>query len=338
MRWRDVEEEPYRFDFLALLRTIERSHPDLPRIGDSARLEEEYVRLGQDPHMDFPASTISRVERRQDGTLAIYQKFLGLLGGQGALPLSTTHEAYQWHLGKDDAFPRFLDIINHRFLQLFFRAWADSRPEAHHDRPEADRFADYIGSTVGLGTPPYRNLDTVADEAKLGLAGLLGSQMRSAARLEGFLRGLFGCSVKVEEFVGTTLTLAPGEQIRLGARLSSLGSDTLIGGTVYSVQDKFRVRLVTRSLADYERFLPAGELSEPLADAVTFFAGTILDWDVELAIPERETRGTQLGSFGRLGWTTWMSPDREAPADRMRSDARYRPRGRLDADTMTETV
>lgn len=337
MKWRDVEEEPYRFDFLALMRTIERSHPHRPRIGDAGRLDQEYVRLGQDPHMDFPASTVSRVQRRQDGTVAVYQKFLGLLGGQGALPLATTHEAYQWSLAKDDAFPRFLDVFNHRFLQLFFRAWADARPQAQHDRPSADRFADYIGSTIGLGSPAYRNLDTVADEAKLGLAGLLGSQMRSAARLEGFLRGLFGCSVKVEEFVGTTLALDPGELIGLGSRLSALGSDTLIGGTVYSVQDKFRVRLVTRTLAEYEQFLPAGPLCEPLADAVTFFAGTILDWDVELVLPEREARGAQLGAFGRLGWTSWMAPDREADAETMRSDARFRPRGRLDGAGTAET-
>ena len=38
-------------------------------------------------------------------------------------------------LMRDDAFPRFLDILNHRFLQLFFRAWADARPVAQHDRP-----------------------------------------------------------------------------------------------------------------------------------------------------------------------------------------------------------
>ena len=90
--------------------------------------------------MDFPASNLSKFERDADGRFQILVKFLGLLGPQGALPLATTEEAYSWNLMRDDAFPRFLDLLNHRFLQLFFRAWADARPIAQHDRPEADRF------------------------------------------------------------------------------------------------------------------------------------------------------------------------------------------------------
>ena len=81
--------------------------------------------LGQDPFLDFPASNLSKVEALPDGRLRIIVKFLGLMGPQGALPLATTEEALGWHLMLDDGFPRFLDLINHRFLQLFFRAWAD---------------------------------------------------------------------------------------------------------------------------------------------------------------------------------------------------------------------
>ena len=35
----EVKQEPWRFDFFAVLRRLERSHPDQPRIGDSASLE-----------------------------------------------------------------------------------------------------------------------------------------------------------------------------------------------------------------------------------------------------------------------------------------------------------
>ena len=76
--------------------------------------------LGQDPFMDFPASNLSKVERETSDRFRVFVKFLGLLGPQGALPLATTEEAYGWNLMRDDAFPRFLDILNHRFLQLFF--------------------------------------------------------------------------------------------------------------------------------------------------------------------------------------------------------------------------
>ena len=89
-----LAEEPWRFDFFAVLRRLERSYADRPRIGDSASRRDEFVVLGQDPYMDFPASNLSKFEqRRRTGRLRVFVKFLGLLGPQGALPLATTEEA-----------------------------------------------------------------------------------------------------------------------------------------------------------------------------------------------------------------------------------------------------
>ena len=67
-------------------------HADRPRIGDSAARREEYVDLGQDPYLEFPASNLASVTE-EDGRLRIIVKFLGLLGPQGALPLATTDES-----------------------------------------------------------------------------------------------------------------------------------------------------------------------------------------------------------------------------------------------------
>ena len=78
----DISKEPWRFDFYSVLRRIERSFAERPRIGDSASLREEYVALGQDPYMDFPASNLSRFERDETGRLRVLVKFLGLLGPQ----------------------------------------------------------------------------------------------------------------------------------------------------------------------------------------------------------------------------------------------------------------
>ena len=76
----NIGTEPWRFDFYAVLRRIERSFADRPRIGDGASLRDEYVDLGQDPYMDFPASNLSKFERDADGRYQILVKFLGLLG------------------------------------------------------------------------------------------------------------------------------------------------------------------------------------------------------------------------------------------------------------------
>lgn len=324
-----LEAEPWRHDFFAVMRRLERSFPERGRIGDVAARRDEYVALGQQPYLDFPASTIAEADRDGQGRLRLFVKFLGLLGPQGALPLATTEESHHWQIARDDAFPRFLDILNHRFLQLFFRAWADSRPVAQHDRPDRDRFAAFIGSVIGLGSAPYLKRDTVPDAEKLAHAGLIGAQAKSASRLRGLLAGLFGVDVEIEQFIGMRLVFDPADRTRLGAANCRLGGDALLGASVYSVEDKFRVCIVARDLAQFERFLPEGDRCEPLADAVFFHLGEQFEWDVELALPVGEVEPVRLGQSGRLGWTSWMAPNWDVSSGSLRRDARFHPAERM---------
>jgi type VI secretion system protein ImpH len=339
---RNLKAEPWRFDFFVLLRHLERTFKDLPRIGDSATLREEFARFGQDPFMEFPASNVARADQEEDKALKIFVRHLGMLGPQGPLPLATTEEAYQYALADDDAFPRFLDLFNHRFIQLFFRAWADSRPIAQHDRPDADRFVAYIGSAVGIGSRPYHHRDSLPDGAKLSFAGLLGAQAKSASRLAAAIRGIFNVQAEVEELIGLRLVVEASEWTRLGRGYNMLGEDALLGRSVFSVQDKIRIQIFSKNLAQYIRFLPTGDLCEPLADVVFFYNGEQHDYDIELAIPAGSAEPIRVGRFGQLGWTSWMSPNwtskevyrRDArfhPAERMRSK-----RNRLKKDDFVE--
>jgi type VI secretion system protein ImpH len=333
----DLETEPWRFDYFAVLRYFERLHEDQPRIGNSAALREEFVLLGQDPFMEFPASNLARVEKGGDKPLKIFVKYMGMLGPQGALPLATTEEAYHYVLANDDAFPRFLDVFNHRFIQLFFRAWSNSRPIAQHDRPKQDRFWAYVGSAIGIGSEPYRHLDSVPDAAKMRFAGLLGAQAKSASRLASAICGLFGVRAEVDEFVGTRLMLDAAECTMLGKGHNALGKDVMLGRSVYSVQDKIRIRIYTRTLAEYVRFLPSGDLCEPLADFVYFYNGAQLDWDAELAIPTGAVEPLRLGQFGQLGWTSWMAPDWKT-TEAYRRDARFHPAERMERKRRTRAA
>jgi type VI secretion system protein ImpH len=329
----EMQKEPWRFDFFSVMRRLERVNCDRPRIGDSAARREEYVTLGQDPYLDFPASNLSRVVP-EGQRLKVFVKFLGLLGPQGALPLTTTEESLGWYLMRDEAFPRFLDLFNHRFIQLFFRAWADARPIAHHDRPKDDRFIAYIGSLIGVGSTPLRDLDSVPDLAKLAFAGLISPQAKSASRLRGFISGLFDVEVEIDQFVGNWLTFDPSDRSRLGRANNELGVSMSLGASIFSVQDKIRIRLYTKNMAHYQHFLPTGDLCEPLADAVFFYIGDQLEWEVELAIPAGEVIPTRIGSFGQLGWTTWMSPNWSS-TDPYRCDARFHPSERVKRKVKT---
>jgi type VI secretion system protein ImpH len=313
-----------RFDFFEACRQLEYAAQGKPRIGDSATRREEFVRFGQDPYFAFAGTNLNRAKSDTDGAVSVYVRFLGLLGPQGAMPLGTTEEAFHFARDDDDALARFMDIFNNRFIQLFYRAWADARPISHRDRPLSDdRFSAFLGSTIGLGSAVYRDLDSVDDMAKISFAGLLGPKSKSATRLSQVLSALFASRIEIVEFIGMRLMFEPDQRSRVGKAYATLGRDILVGSAAYSVQDKIRIRIFAESLADFERMLPVGTVARSFADMVHFYLGLELKWDVELCLPAGEAKGMTLGKTGRLGWTSWVSPNWAVESGQYRSDARF---------------
>lgn len=306
--WRQLlAEEPWAHDFFWALNRHEALADGRPRLGDSATRREEYLDLGQVPFLDFPASAVASYDPKTDRDKArLRVKFLGLLGPMGPLPAATTEEALRWFSRREDAFVRFLDIFNNRFLQLFFRAHSDARPASHRLRPADDRFRDYVGAALGIGGQSWRDLDTFPDLQKVAFAGLLGARGTSASRIEGLVTGVFGIEAEVDQFVGSYLALARDEQTCLGAAHTTLGDGALVGRRVLTVDTKFRLRLFPATLGTYEKFLPVGAWSRRLVDTVANAVGFEFEWDVELVLPDDQPRPAQLGAYGRLGWTSWM--------------------------------
>lgn len=320
----ELQAEPFRFDLFRVLRDFERASPDKPRIGDSTVVKEEVVSLAQDPFVAFPASNLSGLETGPHGIPRLHARFLGFLGPQGALPLATTLEAYEWSQHQDPSFARFLDLFSSRFLQLFYRAWADARPIAQFDRPADDRFQTYVGSAYGIGSAAFAHRDGVEDVAKLAFAGMAGSRIKSARRLCQLIRGVLQLDAEIVERVGSWLVFEPSDLMALGSAGASLGVDTFLGKRSYSIGDKFRICIRTRSLDEYQSLLPNGEKASHLADLVFSYVGYRFEYDVELALPARLAPPTQLGGSGQLGWTSWIAPPAE-PADsgRYLRDARF---------------
>ncbi len=334
----ELVAEPWRFDLLAILRRLERENPGKPRIGDARKLADEFVTIGQNPYFEFPDSNLEAASIEPTGLIRLKARFLGMFGPQGALPLTTTEEAYGWLRERDDAFARFVDIFQRRFLALFFRAWSDARPVAQNDRPAEDRFRTYIGSMIGIGTPAFRDADSISDFAKLQYAGLLAARVKTASRLRSFLSSLLKSRVEIEEFVGAWLTLDPSERTRLGEANSRLGVDCVSGASMYSVSDKFRIRVYVRDIEHFRQFLPGSPLAREIADAVFLNVGEEYDWDMELAIPAGEITPVRLGKSVQLGWTSWMAPNWAKTDETIRKDARFHVVSRLAQQRRTSTA
>lgn len=322
---RDTTADSENVDFFNLMRRLESASPQKPRIGDSSTRGGDIVSLGQLPHIEFADNNVALISTPEDGRNLVLSRFLGLLGPQGALPLHTTYEAVHWLNMRDPAFSRFLDIFNNRFQQLFFRAWANARPAVQADRPRDNQFVNYIGAMIGTGTAALRQRDSLHDFSKLAIAGLIAPAVKSASRIENMLTWLFKAKVSVQQFVGVWLPLDRQEQVSLAHGNCSLGVDSLIGTSAFSLQDKFRIKLEVRDLNEFETFLPDGKHFQPLADAIKFYLGNIFIYDVEIGMAQRKTKATQLGQFGRLGWTSWMKSPHDSGSDALRWDCRFHP-------------
>ena len=299
---------PYEHDFFRALRRIECLFPAQPRFGEALGPSDEPIRFGQAPSLEFTPATLRSFGGGRDGGVARLEvAFFGLLGPNGPLPLHLTEFARERILHEgDETFARFLDVFNHRFLTLFYRAWAQGQPTVNLDRPSQDHFARYVGSTVGLGTAKSDSRDAVPDHAKLFFAGLLVRQARNADGLAAILIGFFRLPVRVEEYVGHWMSIPAPERSRFGNANASLGAGAVLGSRVWDRQSKFRIWVGPLSLPQYESFLPGGEALRKLVSWVRQYFHLELEWDVRLMLKADEVPRAQLSSTTRLGWTTWL--------------------------------
>ena len=317
-----LAEAPYAGDFYQTLRRLECFYSDKPRWGEARRPGDEPVRLGQDPDLAFaPAPIASCDVSHQPPRLQV--RLFGLLGPNGPLPIHITEYARErLRNAGDPTLSRFLDLFHHRFLALFYRAWADAQPHVNRDRPDTDHFTSYIGALIGLAPGATRNRDSVPDEAKLFHVGALARQVRNAEGLAAILRHFFRVPVQIQEFVGHWLALDERARTQLAREHATLGTSTVLGSRVWDRQGKFRICLGPLSLHEYESFLPGGVPLRKLVDWVRLYLSFELDWDVRLLLRKREVPPLKLGSGGRLGWTTWLGERRtDADADELCLDA-----------------
>lgn len=301
----EASEDVKRWGMFPLVRGAEARAQNLPRIGMSRRPNQNIVDLAQVPALYFPAPTLNGVETR-NGRPEVSGYWFGLLGPNGPMPTHLTEFAvYERRYAKSRPFGRWIDLLAGRMLQLFYRAWGESQPVVHADRPADDRFAKYLAALSGAAEGVDEKRTTFPGMARLHYAGLFGSR-RSAVAIEDGLSHLLGQKVRVLEYQPRWRDVAPEDQTQLGQQFSALGGGMLAGKRVLVASDAFRVVVRAKSIADYEALLPSGKRFQIVSEALDAFAPSHLEWDLGIEIEERHMRPAKLDGRARLGWTGWM--------------------------------
>jgi type VI secretion system protein ImpH len=303
-------ERPYDFDLWHVLRWIDARHPGMPALGRAEKPGLESIRVGQEPSLAFAPAAIHAFDHADEsGRARLTILGFGLFGPNGPLPIHLTEYARERMRAYGDlTLVRFCDMFHHRFTLLFYRAWADAQSTASLDRPAEERFSRYTGSLVHLGDETLRGRDAVPDHAKLFGAGHLVRETRNAEGIQRLLEMYFDVRVTVEQWIFHWLKLAPEQRTRLGLGrpAEALGVGAVVGAEVPDVQGKFRLRMGPFTLRGYESHLPGAKAFAQVLAWLRTYIGVEFAWDARLVLKRDEVPRAQLGSAGRLGWTTWL--------------------------------
>lgn len=333
--------EPFRVEFFEAVRLLRRLLPHRKHVGHFVPPGTEVVRFTTNPSLAFPASEIQSLEWPDDPALPVKMlvNFMGLAVHNGVLPVPYIEEIIkraQKKVGKDrtgkdvfdNSFRDFLDIFNHRFISLFYRAWEKHHFYVPYEGREDDHLTPLLLSLIGLGTKGLEDRQIVSDEALAYYAGLLSQHPRSAQALKQILEDYFEVPVEVQQFVGRWVPLPISDQTQLDDTESfhlQLGFGAVVGNEVWDRQSTVRIRLGPLSLAQYLDFLPRPESRAypALKSLLKFFANDQIDFQVQLVLKKWKPPKLQLTENGgklMLGWTTWMRPRRKKKLRRDRDE------------------
>lgn len=321
----DVARQPWAHDFHALIRRIDCLRPQAPPLGEALRPRQEVLRLGQAPELDFAPAAIASLQFQPETPPRLKVRFFGLLGPHGAMPLHLTEfvrERLRHH--DDPTLAHFLDLFHHRMLSLFHRAWAQSRPVVHLDRPRHDRFGVWLSALAG----GMQRGTALPEAALIHHSGWLSGRSAHPQMLEKMIGQVFGVPARVQEHIGHWMALPEGDRARLGhardrsersllpaSRLpgrtqrhhaSGLAGSAHIGSRVWDRQCRFRLQLGPLPRQTFEELLPGGDAWPALTQLVRLVAGRDKRWDLCLQLRPDQRPPPTLNGRLRLGVTSWL--------------------------------
>ena len=332
-----VEELSDAFDFFELLRRLERRGG---LFGYSGQADREPARLGQHVRLSFSAKDVVEFREAKDKTpggdkssgkvgapARVTVANLGLMGPEGPMPLHLTRWvldrlSQRWFTGadaqqtSDTTFVDFVNILQHRMIALYYRAWADAHPAVQVERGVGGRVRAMLEAMAGIGLPGTQNTDL--DTVKLRQAASLASQVDGPERLTLFLAEAFKVPVQIKEFIAAWITIPTGLQTRLAKAYAGLGRGATIGPRVFNRQSRIELRVGPLGYEDFKAFLPGGQRFKLFKQAVRDMVGESLDVDLRIVLARDAVPPARIGAV-QLGRTAWLArPPERGDADDMR--------------------
>ncbi|MEX5729115.1 type VI secretion system protein ImpH [Rhodovulum iodosum] len=309
--------------FFQLLRLMET---DTHRFGRDGGPEREPARLGQALRLSFATRD---VESMSAGTPPVIEvNVLGLLGPEGPMPLHMTRWVMarlsnRWFAGdkagasSDTAFLDFCNLLQHRMIALYWRAWADARPEVQIAHGSGGGTGAMIRALAGVGLPGGECDGLRGDRHALRHATSLAQQVQGVERLTRYLSDVIGAPVDLREFVGVWTPIPARLQTRLGQAHAGLGTGAVAGSRSFARHARVEIVVGPLDLPRFTALMQDGPARGDLRRAVLFALGHEIGADLRLVLAADDVPAARLGA-SRLGRTAWLTPRAPRDADDLR--------------------
>ncbi|OZG73906.1 hypothetical protein BTA51_08970 [Hahella sp. CCB-MM4] len=328
-----IMRSPWRYDFFQLVRLLEHYRDGEPSkqapVGSYYPPSQEPLRFSMNPSMSFEARPVEKVTRGAENALAHRQQwdvqvnFWGLVGSRGVLPFHYRELILQRMRHKDSAMKHFFDMLDHRTLTLYYRAWkkyriplvfeANQRLDPKYNR---DRHAELLKGLLGIASKKQARFYEF-NGAELNTSGLMSRRVCSPAALEKAIAHHFGLKVKILPFRGQW-QLMPEDvrtrvgDFRLGARNHILGQQAILGERTWAIQNRFTVQFEDIDYDSFLNLLSGTQMLGSMYSLIRTMSGVALDFDLALQVKQRKLPTSRLAFKATpplLGWNTRLHGD-----------------------------
>lgn len=316
----ELTENAQEWSFVTAIRTIE-AFSECEEVGYTRRPHHEAVRFRSNPSLGFPSSDIKKIEYHPDernglGRFEVMVNFMGLSGAGSPLPNFYLEEiSREIDDKKLSALRPFFDFFSHRIISFTYRAWKKYRYFENFQPGASDRFSKMMFSMIGIDQRLMEIEPNIQWSRLLAYSGFICSKRRSPEILAGVLKHAFDLSnVEIIEYVFRKVEIPEDQKWCLGVRNGVLGEDMVLCDRVPDISSKFIIQINDLKVDQFRRFLPSGDLYNPLRHLVEFMITDQFAYDIELNIVKAEAPPMQLLSEvseenkhpSTLGWSTFI--------------------------------
>jgi type VI secretion system protein ImpH len=311
-----LHEAPHRIEFFQAVRLLSRVLSHRSPVGRQSHPRDEVVRFRVHQSMASPGSEVYDLQLPGDTAspepAVMRVSMMGLTGPLGALPYHYTQLLVDpGERGRTAALRDFLDLFNHRFISLFYRAWEKHHVAVAYEQGGDDAFSRCLLSLIGMGTPALQRRSGGSESVLLYYSGLLSQRPRSAWALQALLEDHFDVPVTVEQFTGQWFLMNPDTLTRIGTggQHHPLGVSAALWERVWDPQARFRISVGPLTYPQFRDFLPIGDAYRRLVDLTRFCLGEEASFEVRPVLEAGAVPRHALGvdRSARLGWAAWLT-------------------------------